>query len=50
MLLARRIDWEGLNTEFGADYKDAVVGQPPKATRLIPDNSRVKVKGVARFQ
>jgi transposase, IS5 family len=35
VLLARRIDWEGLNTEFGAFYEDAVVGQPPKATRLM---------------
>ena len=31
--LARRINWEGLNTEFGAFYEDTVVGQPPKATR-----------------
>jgi transposase, IS5 family len=35
VLLARQIDWEGLNTEFGAFYEDAVVGQPPKATRLM---------------
>ncbi len=35
VLLAQRIDWEGLNTEFGAFYEDAVVGQPPKATRLM---------------
>jgi transposase, IS5 family len=35
VLLARRIDWEGLNTEFGSFYEDAVVGQPPKATRLM---------------
>jgi hypothetical protein len=26
VLLAQRIDWEGLNTEFGACYEDAVVG------------------------
>jgi transposase, IS5 family len=35
VLLAQRIDWEGLNREFGSFYDDAVVGQPPKATRLM---------------
>ena len=35
VVLARRIEWEALNTEFGAFYGDAVVGQPPKATRLM---------------
>jgi transposase, IS5 family len=35
VLLARRIDWEGLNMEFGVFYEDAVVGQPPKTTRLM---------------
>ena len=35
VLLARQIDWEGLNTEFGAFFEGAVVGQPPKATRLM---------------
>ena len=35
VLLARWIDWEGLNTEFGALYEDAVVGRPPRATRLM---------------
>ena len=35
VLLAQRIDGEGLNTEFGTFYEDAVVGQPPKATRLM---------------
>ena len=35
MLLAQRIDWEGLNTGFGGFYEDAVVGQPPKAMRLM---------------
>ena len=28
VLLAQRIDWEGLNTEFGSFYEDAVVGGP----------------------
>ena len=31
--LAQRIDWEGLNKDFGAFYEDTVVGQPPKKTR-----------------
>jgi hypothetical protein len=35
VLLGQRIDWKGLNTEFGAFYEDAVVGQLPKATRLM---------------
>ena len=35
VLLAQRIDWEGLNTEFGAFYEDAGVGEPPRATRLM---------------
>ena len=35
VLLARRIDWEGLNTGRGAFDEDAVVGRPPKATRLM---------------
>ena len=35
VLLAQQIDWEGLNAEFGTFYEDAVVRQPPKATRLM---------------
>jgi hypothetical protein len=35
VILAWRIDWEALNTEFGAFYEESIVGQPPKATRLM---------------
>jgi IS5 family transposase len=33
--LAERIDWEGMNSLLGEYYEDAVVGQPPKPTRLM---------------
>lgn len=33
--LANRIDWDGLNRLLGEYYEDAMVGQPPKATRLM---------------
>ena len=33
--LAERIDWEGMNSLLGEYYEDAVVGQPPKSTRLM---------------
>ena len=32
--LADRIDWEAMNQLLGAYYEEAVVGQPPKPTRL----------------
>ena len=33
--LAERIDWEGMNNLLGEYYEEAVVGQPPKPTRLM---------------
>ena len=33
--LSERIDWDGMNGLLGDYYEDAVVGQPPKPTRLM---------------
>ena len=33
--LADRLDWEAMNRLFGDYYEEAVVGQPPKPTRLM---------------
>jgi IS5 family transposase len=33
--LTERIDWDGMNRLLGDYYEDAVVGQPPKPTRLM---------------
>jgi transposase, IS5 family len=36
VLLAQRIDWEGLNREFGSFYDDAVVGPQCQDTCRVP--------------
>jgi IS5 family transposase len=33
--LAERIDWEAMNQLLGAYYEEAIIGQPPKPTRLM---------------